>query len=105
MVEIDQFKLHALFASPAEFYEGMINRRGYTPKQAAEFDAELIAPGWASMGHVLLAVMVHTKKEAFVIMLDSSDLTALKETLAGQQVSLNFGELVSRNRLGFGAGL
>jgi hypothetical protein len=101
-VEIDQFKLHALFANPTEFYDLMRNRRGYTPKQQVEFDAELVAPGWTSMGCVLFAVMVHHEKKAYVIMLPSDDCTSLREALEQQQVALNYRNVLARPRGLFG---
>jgi hypothetical protein len=100
--EIDQFRLHALFASPAEFYELMLTRKGYLPNQVVEFDAELVAPGWTSMGRVLLCAMVHHEKKAYLIMLNSEECSAMRETLEQQQIGLNMAQLVTRPRFGQG---
>lgn len=98
MIDIDQFKLHDLFADPEGLYRQMVNRRGYTPKQVVEFDAELIAPGWSAMDHALLIVMAHSSRRAYVVMLSSEDLTVLRETLAQLQVSLNTAGLLKAGR-------
>jgi hypothetical protein len=103
--EISQFQLHALFGNPTEFYELMISRKGYVPKQLVEFDAELVAPSWTSMGCVLLCAMAHHERKAFVILLDSSDCTALRDSLEQQQIAVNAAQLFARPRLGFGSGL
>lgn len=102
MIEIDQFDLHAMFADPSSLYEQIANRRGYSPKQVVEFDAELIAPGWSSMESVLLVAMVHRERKAYVVMLASEDLTALRETLAHLQISLNAAGLLNAGHPVFG---
>jgi hypothetical protein len=103
--EIDQFKLHALFANPSEFYELMVNRKGYIPKQVVEFDAEIVAPEWSSMGCVLLCLMVHHERKAYVVMLDSEALSSMRESLEQLQVGLNMAQLITRPRFCFGQGL
>ena len=103
--ELDQFKLHALFANPSEFYELMVTRKGYVPKPVIEFDAELVSPEWTSMGCVILVAMVHHERKAYVIMLSSEDCTAVRESLEQQQMGLNMAQLVNLPRFGFGFGL
>ena len=80
----------------------MANRRGYTPRHVVEFDAELIAPGWSTMGHLLLVVMVHHDRKAYVIMLASEDLTALRENLEQSQIAVNTHSLLSTGHPVFG---
>src|ERR1017187_5211631 len=47
-------------------------------------------PGWTAMGCVLLAVMIHHEKKAYVVMLSSEDCTAMRETLEQEQIGLNY---------------
>jgi hypothetical protein len=89
MRELDQFKLHAMFADPSDLYEQLVNRRGYTPKQVVEFDAELIMPGWSAMEHALLCVMIHRERKAYVIMLNSDDLTLMRDSLEQARIAVN----------------
>jgi hypothetical protein len=104
-VEINQFDLHRLFADPSELYDQVAAKKGYSAKRQAEFDVELIAPGWTALECVLLVVMVHQEKRAHVSMLPNEDLTALRESLEHLQVSLNLTRLVSGAADGFGTGL
>src|ERR1035441_738266 len=89
-VEINQLKMREMFADPSAFYERMVNRKGYTPKQEVEFDAEILSTGWTAMGCVLLAVMIHHEKKAYVVMLSSDDCTTMRETLEQEQIGLNY---------------
>jgi hypothetical protein len=107
MPEIHQFKLAELFADPSALYERMVNRKGYYAKTpVTEFDAELIATSWTSLGCAMLCVLVHHERRAYIVMLDSVDLTAMRDSLAQMQTSLNTSELLKAGRpnqvFGFG---
>jgi hypothetical protein len=105
-IKIDQLKLHELFADPSELYKQMVAQKGYVPRQQTEFDAELIAPGWIALECVVLVVMVHHERRAYVTMLSSEDLTGLRDALEHLQVNLNATTLISSSgRMPFGTGL
>src|SRR5437762_1595398 len=107
MAEIHQFKLAELFADPAALYERLTNRKGYFAKTPViEFDAELITTGWTSLECAILCVLVHHEKRAYVMMLDSVDITNMRARLEQVQVSLNQTSLLNAGRgVGFGYGL
>ena len=107
MPDIHQFKLADMFSDPVALYEKLINRKGYVPNTPAiEFDAELLTTGWTSIGYAILCVLVHHERRAYVVMLDSVDLTTLRECLPHIQESLNKTELLKAGRpnqvFGFG---
>jgi hypothetical protein len=108
MAEIHQFKLAELFADPAGLYERLINRKGYFPKAPAiEFDAELLTTGWTSLGCAICCVMVHHERRAYIVMLDSVDLTNMRSSLEQVQIALNQSQILNAGRgtIGFGFGL
>jgi len=107
MPDIHQFKLAEIFQDPVALYEKLINRKGYVANTpAVDFDAELLTTGWTSIGYAILCILVHHERRAYVVMLDSVDLTTLRESLAQIQVSLNTTELLKAGRpnqvFGFG---
>ncbi len=98
MAEISQFKLAELFGDSSALYEKLVRRKGYLRRTQVEFDVDLAETPWISMGCGLLIVMVHQRKEAFIVMLSSEDVAAMRESLAEMQVSLNANEIERAGR-------
>jgi hypothetical protein len=107
MADIQQYKLAELFEDPAALYERLISRRGYFPKAPViEFDAELATTGWTSLNCAILAVLVHHEQRAYIVMLDSVDISNLRAGIEQVQISLNQSSILNAGRgVGFGFGL
>ncbi|SRR6266702_3502843 len=99
--EIDQWKLGQLFCHPAELYELVANRRGYTPKEPViQGDCEFVVLDIVSVGCGLCVCMVHAERRAFVMMFSHEDISAVRESLQQLQTGMGYLALSGRSPIG-----
>ena len=99
--EIDQWKLGQLFGHPAELYELVANRKGYASKAPViQGDCEFVVLDIVSMECGLCVCMVHAERRAFVMMLNSEDISAVRESLQQLQTGMGYLALAGRRPIG-----
>jgi hypothetical protein len=87
--DLNEWEL-ATLSNPANLYEAVTSSRRYKPKlAAADGDCEFLTTEFATNGCVVCATIVHRTREAHLVLLNSEDLTAMRERLADLQVALN----------------
>ncbi len=97
MIQLEDWELSTL-SNPAALYEAVISAKGYSAKAAiAPGDCELLTTDFTVKACVVCATVVHSRREAYLILLDSDEMTALRERLSGLQVALNSLRLLDRS--------
>jgi hypothetical protein len=90
MIEISESQLKAVLANPAAFYEMLTNRKGYVPKvPLCDGDNELLLSDVAALGCLVGCVIVHKRREAFLLLLSSGDIAEFRDRLSDTLTSMN----------------
>lgn len=98
MIQLESWDLPTL-CDPGAFYAALTSSRDYSAKPAViPGDCEFVATDFAAKDCVVCATVVHSKREAYMVLLSSQDLTSLRESLAGLQVGLNSLQLLRAYR-------
>jgi hypothetical protein len=91
---ISQHQLEMLFNSPEHLYRLLREQPGYVPAMSlVEGDSELLCPGVVSQGCALFVCMQHQERRAFVMLLDSDALAAMRAAIETAQRSVNLSAL------------
>jgi hypothetical protein len=96
---ISQRHLEILFNNPEHLYRLLLEQPGYLPATSlVEGDSELLCTGVVSQGCALFVCMQHQEHRAFVMLLDSNALAAMRAAIEAAQRSVNlcaFNQLMS----------
>ena len=98
MIQLESWDLPTL-CDPEAFYTALTSSKDYSAKPAViPGDCEFVTTDFAAKDCVVCATVVHSKQEAYLILLNSEDLTAMRESLAELQVGLNSLQLLRAYR-------
>ena len=90
MIQIGEQQLTTILANPAAFYEMLTARKGYTPKTPrCEGDNEFLLSDVSAMNCLVSCVVVHKRREAFLLLLSPEDVAEFRDRLSESLLALN----------------
>lgn len=89
-VELKESQVKEVLANPAAFYELLTTRKGYVPKApVCEGDNELVLTDVAALDCLVACVIVHKRREAFLLLLSAEDVAEFRGRLGDGLTSMN----------------
>jgi len=88
-------ELKTILCDPAAFYVAITSWSHYRPQEpAVQGDCELVLSDMVAAGRIVLATLVHSRREAFLSLLSADDASAFRERLGQAVFDMNTATLI-----------
>jgi len=88
-------ELKTILCDPASFYAAVTSWPHYQPLEpAVQGDCELLLTDMVAAGRIVLATLVHGRREAFLSLLSADDASAFRDRLGQAVFDMNTATLI-----------